>query len=99
MVYLRDNKIAGWLNFHPQRRATPVELVVHPSDEEALSALVSHALSKRQLQTWLLPEYQDMTRRLLVHSGFQEVGCYYQLVKCIAVKAAMPATDRMEVYV
>ncbi len=99
LAYLRDNKITGWLNFHPQRRATPVDLVVHPNDEEALSALVSHALSQRQLQTWLLPEYQDMTRRLLVHSGFEEVGCYYQLVKCLAVKVARPATARMEVYV
>ena len=95
-VYTKDGRISGWLSLHPRRSACLVDLMVRP-DEEVLLPLVQFALAHRQFQSWLLPEHQELARRLLLHKGFQEAGCYVQLVKWLAVKAKRPALATLEV--
>jgi len=97
MVCDRESKIGGWINLHGRRRSSQVGVMVLPDDEQALASLMSYALSQYQDQAWLLADYQDTVRRLLIHNGFYEMGCYYQMVKWIAVKADRFATVPMEV--
>ena len=66
---------------HDQRRSISVGVTVLPDDEQALASLMSYALSKHQDQAWLLPEYQDTMRRLLVHNGFHEMGCCFRVAR------------------
>lgn len=73
-----------------------MELMVHPDEGEMLPILLDHALARKGAQTWLVPEYQGLLIKLLIHRGFQEAAHYSVFIKTTAAKVGSPALASVE---
>ena len=105
-VYEREGKVRAWLGSDVlglisggpslRRRPAQMELIVHPDDQEVLPALLDHALATKGVQSWLVPEYQEFQRKLLIQRGFREVASYSMLIKTMAVRVERPSLASVE---
>ena len=105
-VYVRDGKIRAWLGLDSPRLSTlwrslgsePVlmRLMVHPDEVDVLPVLLDHALARAGDQIWLVPGYQEVLKKLLIHRGFKEVAHYSMLIKTTAAEVKSPSLAPME---
>ena len=83
----RNGRLTGWLSLWPNEGQATGEVLSHPDNPESLSALVQLAVDRRGTTRWWVPDYQQMTKSLLLHQGFQETARYFMLIKSMAVRA------------
>jgi len=95
-VYEHDGRIGAWLVSGFSTRPAQMELVAHPNEGEALSGLLDHALARKGVQAWLVPEYQEALRELLIPRGFREVAHYSMLIKTLAARVKSPSLTPVE---
>ena len=95
-VYERDGKIVAWLGSELVGQPAQMEVMVHPDQGEVLPALLDHALARKGVQNWLVPEYQELLRNLLIHRGFREVAHYSTLIKTTAAMVKSPSMTPVE---
>ena len=95
-VYEREGKIRAWLGSSLSFRPALTEIMVHPDEERNLPALLDYALGKKGVQAWLVPDYQELLRKLLTHRGFTEEAHYSVLIKTIAVRVRHPSLAAVE---
>ena len=85
-----------WLGSDFRGRPAQMELMVHPDEEEILPVLLDHALVRKDVQLWLIPEYQEFLRELLIQRGFREVAQYSMLIKTMAARVKRPSLTPVE---
>ena len=95
-VYESEGSVTAWLASDFGHCPVQKELMVHPAEVELLPALLDHSLATEGLQVWLVAEYQELLRKLLIHKGFREVGQYCMLIKSMAARAKSPSLDTVE---
>jgi hypothetical protein len=83
----RNGRLTGWLSLWSWDGQETGEVLAHPDHPESLSALVHLAIARRGTTRWWVPGYQEMTKSLLLHQGFQEIARYFMLIKTMAVRA------------
>ena len=86
-VTVRNGRLTGWLRLWSCDGEETGEVLAHPDHAESLRALVHLAMARRGTTKWLVPGYQEMTKSLLLHQGFQETDRYFMLIKTMAVRA------------
>ena len=92
----KNGRLTGWLGLWSRGAFEAGAVVVHPDHPESLPALLQLALSRRGHLRWLVPDYQVMTKSLLLHHGFREVARYVVLIKTLAVRVTIPGMARVE---
>ena len=102
----KDGKLRAWVRSDPSGFSLPgrtglgrpaqIELVVHPDEVDLLSGLVQEAAAANGFQTWLVPEYHEILRKLLIHRGFREVAHYTMLIKTVAARVKSPSVTAVE---
>ena len=83
----RNGRLTGWLVLWSCDGEETAEVLAHPDYPESLSALVQLAMARRGTTRWWVPGYQEMTKSLLLHQGFQETARYFMLIKTLTVRA------------
>ena len=83
-VIRHEERITGWLSIRSHQGAHIAGLMSHPDFPEALPLLLDLALAQKGVQRWLVPEYQEMAKDLLLRRGLREGPRYTVLVKTVA---------------
>ncbi len=83
----RNGRLTGWLSLWSSDGEETGEVLAHPDHPESLSALVQLAVAQRGTTRWWVADYQEMTKSLLLHQGFQETARYFMLIKTMTVRA------------
>ena len=83
----RNGRLTGWLSLWSSDGEETGVVLTHPDHPESLPALVQLAMARRGTTSWWVADYQEMTKRLLLHQGYQETTRYFMLIKTMAVRA------------
>ena len=95
-VHETAGKILATLVSDLGSRPARIEALVHPDAPELLPDLLGSSLARHGDTMWLVPEFQDLLKRLLVYWGFGEVGHYTVLVRNMATKVKQPILSPVE---
>ena len=83
----QNGRLTGWLSLWSCDGEETGEVLIHPDHPESLPALVQLAMARRGTTRWWVAGYQEMTKSLLLHQGFQETTRYVMLIKTMTVRA------------
>ena len=95
-VHEAEGRILATLVSDLGSRPARLEALVHPDARELLPALLAHCLEGQGATMWLVPEFQEMLRQLLVYWGFSEVSHHTVLVKTMATKVKQLSKSPVE---
>ena len=83
-VIRHKERITGWLGIRSYEGAHNSEIMSHPDFPDSLPLLLDLALAHKVVQRWLVPDYQEMAKDLLLRHGLRVISRYTVLVKTMA---------------
>ena len=92
----QNGRLTGWLSIWSRHGVEAGEVMAHPEHPESLSALANLALARPNPMRWLVPDYQEMTKNLLMYHGFEEKAKYVVLIKTVAIREMTPDMAAVE---
>ena len=94
---IRDTeRIIGWLGLRTVDGRQEGGVMYHPDFPDALPRLLSKPLAQPGLNKWLIPDYQEMARELLLRRGLVETARFVVLVKTVAAPVMAPGIAAVE---
>ncbi|MCH7712461.1 MAG: hypothetical protein IIC99_02440 [Chloroflexi bacterium] len=85
-VAAHTDRLTGWAALWAYHGESHCEVMIHPDHPELLPVMVSRVLAQPGPQKWLVPDYQETTRDLLLRKGFRETAEYGISAKTVATQ-------------
>ena len=91
-----EDRITGWLRLRTHQGVEEGIVMAHPDHPDSLQTIIQAALARNGLHKWLVPDYQEMERTLLLRRGFRETARYTALIKTLAAPVTRPGMAAVE---
>lgn len=85
-VAAHGDRLTGWGALWTDGSGSRGELMIHPGHPELLPVMLGRILAQRGLKKWFVPDYQEMTKELLIRKGFRATAEYAILAKTVAAQ-------------
>ncbi|PKB79049.1 MAG: hypothetical protein BZY88_15290, partial [SAR202 cluster bacterium Io17-Chloro-G9] len=85
-VAAHADKIIGWGALWADGVVSHGEVMIHPDFPELLPVMLGRILAQPGSKRWLVPDYQEMTKELLLRKGLRETAEFAILAKTVAAQ-------------
>ena len=85
-VAAHADRLTGWGALWADGVGSHGEVMIHPDHRDLLPVILGRMLAQPGPKKWLVPDYQEMTKELLLRKGFRETAEYAILAKTVATQ-------------
>ena len=96
-IYRQDDTTRGWVQITRRGRSAILTLMSHPSADDSIPALVTHAMSRSWgVKNWyvLVGDHQGRLGSLMRQRGFQEAARYVTMSRAITSPVTIAEASR-----